>query len=135
MLLCSIFLMILSNMFQSFWDGVRDIWGKLHSSKLTISSQFYCINFLVLNNLLFLEFTMEDMFVCFEALRPSQQFFSHVGTEPTLPGFNQYCWVLMCLAQGHNTMTPVGIEPRTSRFGVRHSTTMPPRSHMEDLHS
>ena len=26
-------------------------------------------------------------------------------------------------------MTPVGIEPRTSRFGVRRSTTTPPRSH------
>ena len=33
----------------------------------------------------------------------------------------------MCLAQGHSTVTPVGIEPRTSRFGVRRSTTMPPR--------
>ena len=31
----------------------------------------------------------------------------------------------MCLAQGHNTVTLVGIEPRTSRFGVRHSTTTP----------
>ena len=60
----------------------------------------------------------------FEALRPSQQFFSHVGTEPTLPGFNQYCRELMCLAQGHNTVPPVGIEPRTSRFGVRCSTTI-----------
>ena len=38
-----------------------------------------------------------------------------------LPGFNQYCRELMCLAQGHNTMTPVGIEPRTSRFRVRRS--------------
>ena len=27
-----------------------------------------------------------------------------------------------------NTATPVGIEPRTSRFGVRCSTTTPPRS-------
>ena len=44
----------------------------------------------------------------------------------TLPGFNQYCRELMCLAQAHNTMTPVGIEPRTSRFGVRRSTTTPP---------
>ena len=32
----------------------------------------------------------------------------------------------MCLAQEHNTMTPVGIEPRTSRFGVRRSTTALP---------
>ena len=39
------------------------------------------------------------MFVCVEALSPSQQFFSHVGTEPTLPGFNQYFRELMCLAQ------------------------------------
>ena len=55
-------------------------------------------------------------------------FFSHVGTEPTLPEFNQYCRELMCLAQGQITMTPVGIVPRTSRFGVRLSTTTPPRS-------
>ena len=34
----------------------------------------------------------------------------------------------MCLAQGHNTVTLVGFEPRTSRFGVRRSTTTPPRS-------
>ena len=42
--------------------------------------------------------------------------FSHVGTETTLPVFNQYCRELMCLAQGHNTMQLVGIEPRTSQF-------------------
>ena len=29
---------------------------------------------------------LQVLFVCVEALRPSQQFFSHVGTEPTLPG-------------------------------------------------
>ena len=45
---------------------------------------------------------------------PSQQFFSHVVMEPMLPGFNQYCRELMCLAQGHNTVPPVGIKPRTS---------------------
>ena len=33
----------------------------------------------------------------------------------------------MCLAQGHNTVTSVGIEPRTSRFGVRRSFTTPPK--------
>ena len=31
------------------------------------------------------------LFVCVEAYIPSQHFFSHVWTEPTLPGFNQYC--------------------------------------------
>ena len=58
------------------------------------------------------------LFVCTEAYHPRQQVFSQVGTEPTLPGFNQYFRELMCLAQGRNTVTPVGIEPRTSRFRV-----------------
>ena len=39
---------------------------------------------------------------------------------------NQYFRGVKCLAQGHNTAT-VGLEPRTSRSGVRHSTTEPPR--------
>ena len=30
------------------------------------------------------------LFVWVEALHPSQQFFSHVGTEPPLPGYYQY---------------------------------------------
>ena len=47
------------------------------------------------------------LFVCIEAERPSQQFFSHVRMEPTLSRFNQYCRELMCLAQRHNTVTPV----------------------------
>ena len=33
-----------------------------------------------------------------EAKRPSQKCFSHVWTEPMLPGFNQYCRELKCLA-------------------------------------
>ena len=40
---------------------------------------------------------------------------------------NQYFRGIKCLAQGHNTAA-VGLEPRTSRSGVRHSTTEPPRS-------
>ena len=64
---------------------------------------------------------------------PVNNFLSHVGTEPTLPGFNQYCRELMCLALGHNTVLPVGIEPRTSRFRVRRSTTSPPHSLMVKL--
>ena len=42
---------------------------------------------------------------------------------------NQYFQGVKCLAQGHN-MAAVGLEPRTSRSGVRHSTTEPPRSPM-----
>ena len=45
-----------------------------------------------------------------------------------LPGFNQHCRELMCLAQGHNMVLRMGIEPRTSRFGVGRSTTTPPCS-------
>ena len=40
---------------------------------------------------------------------------------------NQYFQGVKCLAQGHN-MVAVGFEPPTSRSGVRHSTTEPPRS-------
>ena len=40
---------------------------------------------------------------------------------------NQYFRGVKCLAQGLNTAA-VGLEPRTSRYGVRHSTTEPPRS-------
>ena len=39
----------------------------------------------------------------------------------------------MCLAQGHNTVTRVGIDPRTSRFGVRQSTTTTQRSFIDLL--
>ena len=39
----------------------------------------------------------------------------------------QYFRGVKCLAQGHNTAA-VGIEPLTSRSGIRHSTTEPPRS-------
>ena len=40
---------------------------------------------------------------------------------------NQYFRGVKCLAQGHNTAA-VGLEPRTSRSRVRHSTTEPSRS-------
>ena len=43
------------------------------------------------------------VFVCVEALRPTQQFFSHVGAEPPHPGYYQYFRGVKCLAQGHNT--------------------------------
>ena len=45
-----------------------------------------------------------------------------------LPGFNQYCRELMCLAPGHNRVPLVGIKHKTSPFGVPHSTTKPSRS-------
>ena len=46
---------------------------------------------------------------------------------------NQYFRGVKCLAQGHNTAA-VGLEPRTSRSRVRHSTTEPPRSPRTVVH-
>ena len=49
--------------------------------------------------------------VLVDALCPSQQFFSHVGTiswvEPVLSSEDK------CLTQGHNIMLPVRFEPGT----------------------
>ena len=129
------------------------------------------------------------LFVCIDALKPSQQYFSHVWTIAFLPGFNQdykaedkescsqtqgrssgepwtsnpntlpliLClfvwfdslrpvnnfavmsgWVflgwtstkqwLMWLAQGHNSLMLVWLEPATPWSRVKHSTTEPLRS-------
>ena len=45
---------------------------------------------------------------------------------------NQYFRGVKCLAQGHNT-AEVGLEPRTSRSGVRHSTTEPSKDRAKPL--
>ena len=55
---------------------------------------------------------------------PVNNFFSHVGTEPTLPGFNQYCRKLMCLAQGPNTVPLVGISIRSPTL-YHYATSLP----------
>ena len=53
-----------------------------------------------------------DKHIClFDSLHPSQQFFSYVGTG--LPGLTSTMQGLMCLAQGHNAVTPVRHEPAT----------------------
>ena len=71
-------------------------------------------------------FTMLVLFVLMLNV-PANNFFSHVGTEPPLPGYCQYIsWSKCFFAQGHNT-AEVGIIPPTSRSGVRDSTTRPPR--------
>ena len=64
------------------------------------------------------------LFVCVEASRPSQQFFSHVGTEPQLHVYYQFFRGVKCLAEGHNT-AEVGFEPQIFRSGVQRSTTEP----------
>ena len=56
--------------------------------------------------------------VWFNASRPGKQLFSHFGTEPSFPVYNQYFFFFFFfggggdnLAQGHNTVTRVGFEP------------------------
>ena len=62
------------------------------------------------------------------SLTSQSTIFSHVGTEPPLPGYYRYFSGSKCVfAQGHN-MVEVGIEPPTSPSGVRDSTTQTPRS-------
>ena len=50
-----------------------------------------------------------------------QQSFSYKGTG--LPGLNQYKARIKVLAQGHNAVTPVRLEPVASRSRVKLSTT------------
>ena len=73
------------------------------------------------------------MFVCLLVLRrkvPVNNFSVMSGRSHRSWVINQYFRGVKCLAQGHNTAA-VGIEPPTSRSGVRHSTTGPPRSPRE----
>ena len=50
-----------------------------------------------------------------------QQSFSSKGTG--LPGLNQYKARINILAQGHNAVTPVRLEPGAPGSPVKHSTT------------
>ena len=70
------------------------------------------------------------LFVCLFVLRlniPVNNFSSCRDGAIASWVINQYFRGVKCLAQGHNTVA-VGFEPPTSRSGVRHSTTEPPRS-------
>ena len=61
---------------------------------------------------------MKGVFVCVDALCPSQQFSTHVRTG--LPGLNQYYAANKGLAQGHSTVSPPAAsrEPATRRSPV-----------------
>ena len=54
-----------------------------------------------------------------------QQSFRYVGT--VFLGLNSTKLGLMCLAQGHNAVTPVILEPAAPLSRVKHSTTEPLR--------
>ena len=69
------------------------------------------------------------LFVCLIwFFKSHQQSFSYVRTG--LPGLNQTTKLgLICLAQRHNAVTPVRLEPAAPRSQVKHPTTEPLRSH------
>ena len=70
--------------------------------------------------------------VClFDLILSHQQSFSYIGTS--LLGLNQYLARINVLAQGHNLVMPVRLEPTTLRSQVKHSTTEPLRSAMGKL--
>ena len=67
-------------------------------------------------------FIWEGFFIWF--FKSHQQSFSYKGTG--LPGLNQYSARINVLAQGHNTVTPVRLEPATPWSWVKHSATALP---------
>ena len=66
-------------------------------------------------------------FVWFDSLLPSQQSFSYVGT--VFLGWSSTKLELMCLAQGHNAVTPMRLKTADFQSRVKHSTTEPLRTH------
>ena len=56
---------------------------------------------------------------------PVNNFSVMSGWSQRFLGIYQCSGDLMCLAQEHKMVQPVGIEPRTSKFGIRCSTTTP----------
>ena len=67
------------------------------------------------------------LFVWFDSLRSCQQCFSMSDGRIFL-GWSSTKQGLMGLAQRHNTVTPVRLEPAALRSRVKHSTTEPLRS-------
>ena len=79
------------------------------------------------NNLLSSQMVVQFVCLCWGLTSQSTIFQSCRDGATASWVINQYFRGVKCLAQGHNTAA-VGIEPPTSRSGVRHSTTEPPRS-------
>ena len=61
------------------------------------------------------------LFVCFDSLCPINNL-SVIKGQVFLGGTSTKL-ELMCLAQGHNAVTPVRLEPAALRSRVKHSTT------------
>ena len=72
------------------------------------------------------------LFVCLIwFFRSHQQSFSYIGTG--LPRLNQYWAQINVLAQGHNAVTLVRLEPVAPRSQVKHPTTALPYSTCDKL--
>ena len=61
---------------------------------------------------------------------PHQQSFSLFMKKQVFMGWTSTTLGLMCLAQGHNTVTPVRLKHAAPQSRVKHSTTEPLRSHL-----
>ena len=92
----------------------------MHSKYVTNSCEFFCEEFVRIIH-------MCVGWLCWGLTSQSTIFQSCRDGAIASWVINQYFRGVKCLAQGHNTAA-VGLEPRTSRSGVRHSTTEPPRS-------
>ena len=105
----------------------RFSYNKAHRMCLVSISEMSCFYLVhAAEQASFKSYLVRNLFGFVEAKRPSKQFISQVGTEPSLSGYNQYFSGSKCVfAQGHNT-AEVGIEPQTSPSRVRGSTTRPP---------
>ena len=67
-----------------------------------------------------------ECFVWFDSLRPSQH---SVTSGRVFRGWTSTKLGLVCLAQGHNAVTPMRLEPPALRSLVKQSTTEPLSSH------
>ena len=100
--------------------------GEIHSSAPEAIKLYSCLTQLSMKFKLFINSEIFG-FGFVEALRPSKQFFSHVGMDTPLLGYYQYfSGIKFVFAHGHN-MAEVGIEPPISRSRYRGSTTRPPQ--------
>ena len=63
-------------------------------------------------------------FALFDSLRPINNL--SVIKGQVFMGLTSTMLGLMCLAQGHNVVTPVRLKPAAPRSRVQHSTTEPP---------
>ena len=103
----------------------------MQSSKQVILIIYLCLSTTVLNSKTILNVTYLSTFrnfhgwLCWGLTSQSTIFQSCRDGAIASWEFNQYFWGVKCLAQGHNTAA-VGLEPRTSRSWVRHSTTETP---------